>query len=467
MRSLRTRLLVTVSLVSIAVWAASVWVSYGKALHETDELLDSQLTQTAELLRAQIDHENDLLKHTRARHKSTAEGREEDEEHWITEGLRHDPSDQYGQNLAFQITDHHGMVLHSDNAPDIPTDLAAGITDIYLSGHHWRVLTVLYDRRHQDLRIQVAHRRDSREKAALEVAQQVALPPLVALPILLLLVYLAVRRGLQPLNTLASTVAHRSADHLEPLERSNTPDEALPLLDAINRLFAQIDDAMERERRFTAEAAHELRTPIAAIKIQAQVAAASTVPEDRTHALAQLLHGIQRTERLIDQMLRLARLDPAAPLPTAVIEPAALLHEVFESSEGMVLAHGHHLYLSPLPTDLPPLQGDVDLLHTALANLVHNACHHTPSGCTIYLGAHLNGQRCCLTVHDDGPGVAADEIAQLGARFRRGRNATTTGSGLGLAIVRRIAERHGAQLQLANRNPHGFEAALCWEIATP
>ena len=470
--SLRARLLLTVSLVSIVVWAVAVWISYNKALHEADELLDGQLVQAAELLHAQIEHEDDLFGQRKAALNDDGpkgdpeddEQKNDDHNHWITEALNHGTAHPYGQNLAFVIHDSRGTRLRSAHAPNIPATLKTGITDIDLVSGYWRVLT---QRHEPDLRIQVAHLRDTREKAALEVAQQVALPPLLALPLLIVLVYLAVRRGLRPLNTLAATVSARSAEHLEPIEQPDTPDEARPLLDAINRLFVRINTTLERERRFTAEAAHELRTPIAALKIQAQVAAASPDADDRKHAFSQLLLSIQRAERLIEQMLRLARLDPADGLThPQTLDPELLLQEVFEASESLALQTGHTLILAPI-LKLSPLHGDADLLRNALINLVHNACQHTPPGCLIWLCAEAQNERLCLAVRDDGPGVDANEIDLLGVRFRRGNNASTDGSGLGLAIVHRIAVLHGATLQLANRSPHGFEAALHWKAPAP
>lgn len=471
MTSLRARLLLTVSLVSVAVWSVAVWVSYDTALHEADELLDGQLSQATELLRAQIDHEADLFKrdHGRSDKKSTAhesedEPQDDDHNHWITEALRHDTQHPYSQNLAFVVRRHNDILLRSDNAPDIPDTLPPGFVDISLTQGHWRVLTTLHE---TDIRIQVAHLRNTREQAAFEVAQQVALPPLLALPLLIVLVYLAVRRGLRPLNALADTVAHRNAEHLEPIEQPDTPDEARPLLDAINHLFARIAATLARERRFTAEAAHELRTPIAALKIQAQVAAASPNADDRAHALAQLLQGIQRAERLIEHMLRLARLDPATDLfRRELIDPELLLQEVLEASEAMALQSGHTVTLEAIAA-LPSQYGDTELLRTALISLVHNACHHTPVGTHIQLCAKEDAHSLWLAVRDDGPGVDAEEIDQLGTRFRRGRHVSNAGSGLGLAIVRRIAELHGATLRLANLAPHGFEAALHWKVPAP
>lgn len=458
MTSLRARLLLTVSLVSIAAWSVAIWVSYAKSLHETDELLDGQLVQAAELLHAQIEREDDR----RGRETQRTDTEDGAHAHWVTEAIHHDVKRPYDQSLIFVISDSSGVRLRSANAPEIPDTLKNGIANIDLPNGRWRVLTV---RHAPDLRIHVAHLRDTREQAALEVAWQVAMPPLFALPLLIGLVYLAVRRGLQPLNTLANTVSARTADHLDPIIQPDTPDEARPLLDAINKLFARIDAAMTRERRFTSEAAHELRTPIAAIKIQAQVAAFSTDAEDRSHALSQVLQGIQRAERLIGQMLRLARLDPATgPGKIEAINPAQLLQEVFESTEGIAMESGHRLTIAPIAA-LAHIQGDDDLLRTALTNLVHNACKHTPPGCLIQLCAELHNGQTCLAVRDDGPGVAPDEIAGLGLRFHRGRDASATGSGLGLAIVNRIAELHGATLKLHNLSPRGFEAALYWKIA--
>lgn len=462
MTSLRARLLLTVSLASLIVWGAVILGSYNKALHEADELLDSQLVQAAELLRAQIQHEDDLWQLEILHGKVGGAGRQQDAVpwHWVTEVLNHDTQGTYAQKLAFVVSDRHGIRLRSANILAIPATQKNGIVDLALDDGNWRVLTT---RPTPALCIQVAHRRDIREKAALEVAQQVALAPLLAFPLLIGLVYLSVQRGLRPLKTLSDTVAHLTTEHLEPVLQTDTPDEVRPLLNAINQLLRRINAAITRERRFTSEAAHELRTPIAALKIQAQVAASSLDADDRAHALTQVLQGIQRAERLIDQMLRLARLDPAVGLEnTQTLDLPQLLQDVFEATESMVLAQGHSLLIAPMDM-LPSVPGDAELLRTALINLIHNACLHTPPGCHIRLCAEATDEGICLAVRDDGPGVAVDEIGELAVRFRRGRSAVAAGSGLGLAIVQRIAELHHATLRLNNLSPRGFEAAICFK----
>lgn len=454
LRSLRARLLLTVSIATLLVWGAAGVVSYYKALHEADELMDGQLAQSAKLLMAQVLHEVEDLEKTTA----------------ITETLDDSSSHPYEQHIEFRVWSASGrLLLRSKNSPDsiwssTPKDDDIHYADMIHSGQPWRMLSMRSpDRLYL---VQVAHPTQDRERVGLEVATQVAIPILLALPLLAVLVYVSVRRSLHPLEKLAADVAARSPENLETLSALSTPRETQPLVEALNRLLKRLGATLENERRFTADAAHELRTPLAAVKIQAQVALASTDAADHQHALRQVLAGADRATRLVEQLLRLARLDPLARLPQPqAIDLSALAIDVVADMQ--VVAERKRQQLSFVAPGFPvSVQGDADLLCVALRNLVENALRYTPEQGVIEVVAALDNAQPVLAVRDTGPGVNADEAHRLVERFYRGErinsDASGDGSGLGLAIVQRIAELHGAQLEISNRAAGGLEARLRW-----
>lgn len=450
MKSLRLRLLLTLLPATILIWLVAGVVSYKKASHEAEELLEGQLAQSAKLLMAQVRHEkNDNGKKIRA----LVEG--------VVGGERH----PYEQALEFQIWGRDGALwLRSGNAPAEPLSSQPGYRDILHHGQPWRMLAIWAPG--GEFQVQVAQSLADRERVALEVATQVGLPIVLALPLLALLIYLAVRRAVRPLDLLAEGLSARNPDNLEALpENGDAPSEVRPLILALNRLLARLSITLDNERRFTADAAHELRTPLAAIKIQSQVALASTEEEDRRHALRQVRAGTDRASRLVDQLLRLARLDPLAGIAQA---SDVRLDEVAAQLVGEVVPLARELGKSLSLVDSPDevvVRGDADLLRVALRNLVENALRHTPDGCEITLGASLEKGQPLLWVRDTGPGVEEDELSRITERFFRGRDVTQEGSGLGLAIVRRVAELHGARLELANHPDGGLIARLRWEHA--
>jgi two-component system sensor histidine kinase QseC len=361
-------------------------------------------------------------------------------------------------------------LLRSAQAPEVgvptPDSKTATYRDIKHAGQPWRQLSLRSPDGHY--LVQIAHPIQERERVGLEVASQVALPILLALPILALLVYLSVRSSLKPLEELAADVSARSPDNLEVLSEPQTLREAKPLVAALNRLFSRLAATLDNERRFTSDAAHELRTPLAAVKVQAQVALASTDPTDHQHALRQVLAGADRATRLVEQLLRLARLDPLARLPQPhSLDLAASAASVVNDMQAEAATKQQTLsFTSPAAPIL--MQGDADLLAVALRNLIENALRYTPAGGVIEvsteLATNLASQQPLLVVRDSGPGVNAEEAPRLLERFYRGQAAShASGSGLGLAIVQRIAELHGAQLEIENRTVGGLEVRLRWK----
>ncbi len=288
--SLQRRLLLAL-LGSIAlVWFATVVFSYFDARDELGELLDAHLAQSASLLLAQTGHEAEEI----------------DTEHMPQLHKR-------ARKVAIQMWESGSVLrLHSASAP--ATRLSAqdeGFSDALIEGKRWRVFSA-WDARRQFL-IQVGERYEARDEIAADLARNLLLPLLFALPLLGLLVWFNVARALRPLAALGVQVAARDPANLGTLDAGRIPAEVAPLVENLNRLFGRVAQLIESERRFTADASHELRTPLAALKIQAQVARASAGGAERTHALDNVIAGCDRATHLVQQLLTLARLDPEEP----------------------------------------------------------------------------------------------------------------------------------------------------------
>ncbi len=441
--SLRWRLLLLVSLTSLAILVLASSTSYRRARHEVQELMDDQLAKTAQLVLAQVQDGDDHLVDLPAR----------------IAGIRGLKSRRNQLTLEYQIARPDGVVLaRSPNAPAAAVNGSLGYATFGADGDSWRTLTL--ESADRTIRVQIAESIPVRDKEALEIAIKTAKPLWVTLPLLLIAIYFSVRRGLKPLDVLASEVATRSPDNLTPLAARAVPREAQPLVAAINRVFYRLDSALENERRFTADAAHELRTPLAAARIQAQVAQLAGNPEQRAHALAQTVAGLDRATRLVEQMLRLARLDPLGQLPQS--RPVGLVDLAQRVAAGVQDALPQARIRLALADDVPPVHGDPDLLEVALRNLLDNAIRYSPAGSEVIVVVKKEGGSRTLSVQDNGPGVPADELPRLLERFYRGSSAAAEGSGLGLTIVGRIAELHGARLELANRDGGGLEVRLRW-----
>lgn len=441
--SLRWRLLAAVCAAVLLIWLLTGWFSYSKAQHEAEELMDGNLAQIARLLQA-IVHDNEANLGEIANRLATVRGAADN---------------IYEPPLEFQIGLGDGSILaRSADAPELPILGIADYNDIVRHDQAWRVLNTLSD--DGRYRVQVSQSIELRDRAALEVAIQTVLPLLLIVPVLILLIYLSIKRALRPLDLLAREVSARTPDNLAALPDARIPTEAKPLVSAINRLFQRVDRTLDNERRFTADAAHELRTPLAAIKIQTQVALLSRDTPMREHALQQIECGVDRASRLVEQLLRLARLDPLSSPPASL--PFDLGHLVDETLKAAQNAKPDATQEISQTRPAAPIiiLGDADLLQIAIRNLLDNALRYTPANSHIEISLHESAQHVTLTVADNGPGVPTSALQRLGERFFRGQPGEIEGNGLGLAIVGRIAELHGAQFTLANRPTGGFSASL-------
>lgn len=447
--SLRARLLALLLGAVALVWSLLVVASYFDARHEMGEVLDAHLAQTAALLVAQAGHEmfRGPLPEAAERHRRRdgRHGDEHEDDDRRVEVVA--PGHRYERRVAFQVWDAGGTLrLRSAGAPTsrlAPRD--KGFSDVKLERDAWRVFS-LRDPQHRFL-VQVGEHEHFREELAEEIADNMLSPLMVVLPVLSLLLWVGVGRGLAPLAEINRQLARRAPDRLDLLNAGSAPAEVRPLVSTLNALLEKVRTALDNERRFTADAAHELRTPLAALKTQAQVALAAKDAASRSHALQQVLAGCDRAAHLVEQMLTLARLDPQASAPSfGEVDLREVAADVIGDLTEAALAKDIDLGLAG--SEALAVRGEAGMLAVLLRNLVDNAVRYTPHGGTVEVALQSRPDGPALVVSDDGPGIAADERERVGQRFYRVLGTGESGSGLGLSIVRRICDLHGAQLRL-------------------
>ncbi|HEX9173974.1 MAG TPA: ATP-binding protein [Telluria sp.] len=419
--SLQSRLLWLVLGVVTFAWLLALAATWTDARHELDELLDSHLAQAAALLVVQ---------------QSSELG---EEEHRPDAPSLH----RYAPKVTFQVFHEGRLTIRSANAPDLPlvdrqSQVQAGFANVLHAGATWRVFTARGAE--NDVQVYVGERLESRNAILRAVLRSVLWPLVIVLPVLALAVWWAVRLGLLPLHQLGKLLAHRRPEALEPLPVTGMPKDILPMVASLNGLFERIAALIENERRFTSDAAHELRTPIAAIRAQAQVALGE--PDDvlRRRALMQTLEGCDRATRLINQLLTLSRLEAGSATALVTVDLAAICRDVLAEMAPVALGKSQSLEFEGVSNHM--VRGDATLLRVLIRNLVDNAVRYAGHGARIVTRLLAGDETFSLVVEDSGPGLSAEERAKLGARFYRKSGAAESGSGLGWSICERVCRVH-------------------------
>jgi two-component system sensor histidine kinase QseC len=468
MLSIRRRTLLLVLLLLGSSISLLSFKSYLDARHEIEELFDARLAQTARLLEGLLNvgvdsQAMELMQ--QALEQAAERGRA---------AVGH----PYESKLAFQVLDARGgLLLESLQAPrqalpallgqlgieaaaqplQLHAQQLAGFHEVTLGPHNWR-LFMLHEQ-NQDNWILVGERDDVRGELVGKIALRSLLPELLGLPLLGLLVWWAIGFGLRPLQRMAALVRSRDPGNLSPVLLEPLPQELEPMAAAINRLLQQVGQLLERERRFIADAAHELRTPLAVLRIHAQNALEAPDADDRQQALRQLSAGVERATRVVGQLLALARLEPDALQPAR--QPFDLLHFVrAELAEltPLALERGQELTLEAREGDDYWLTADAPSLGIVLQNLISNAVQYTPPQGRIQVRLQADAGQLQLCVGDSGPGVAPEQRAQLLQRFYR--QGGGEGAGLGLSIVERAVELQGGRLELGDSELGGLEVRI-------
>lgn len=429
LRSLQARTTSLVVAVTSAVWLSASAAMWLDTRHELDELLDAHLMQAASFL---------LVRQA---------GEDEEFEHGRAPALH-----PYAPRVAFQVFEGSQLRSRSADAPSAPLIALDGqggsFATVSVGGTRWRAFsTQAADR---DVRIVVAEQVAARNGIALAVLRSALWPMLLALPLLAAATAFAVRRGLRPMKQLGHGLSTRSPTDLAPIPTERAPAEVQPMLEALNGLFGRIGDLLDSERRFTADAAHELRTPVAAIRAQAQAALTVADAVARRHALRSTIEGCDRAARLIDQLLLLARLESGTAPQFAMLDLAEVTRRVLAEATPDALLKGQHLELDA-PDHLPVL-GSIDLLRALVRNLVDNAIRYSQKAARVSVTLRAEPAGTVLTIEDAGPGLSEPERLRLGDRFFRGGTSQASGSGLGWSIARRIAALHRLDV-VVDRSP--------------
>jgi len=415
--SLRRAALSWMTALLTAVGLVTIVVSYWYARSEAAEFLDGQLRQIA------LNAGPGML-------SAIAPG-----------AADRDPEDQF----AITIRDSEGRVVHQSLPQEsIPQQSQPGFSDVQAAGRLWRV----YMARSGDRTVQVAQRDTVRAEIADSAALGAAAPVLIVIPLSWLVVGWALNRVLGPLSDVADDIAARSASATEPISLTRVPSEVRPLVESMNGLIARLRAAVEAQKRFVADAAHELRTPLATMQIEVDNlrAAASVDQDDRVTALAL---GVKRASALADQLLELARLDEPAPAQRSPLDFSALVLDCVGGCAPLADRKGVDLGASVSPA--LQVNGVENELRALLTNLIDNALRYTPSGGKVDVSLRVNDGRLAAEILDTGPGLPKGSEARVFDRFYRGGWGESEGAGLGLPIARRVAERHGLTLTVENR----------------
>ena len=440
-RSVRARL-VAILLAGLAlVWIAAAVATVIEADHELEEVFDAQLARNASLLLLRIGDEADEIdtEHAPVLHK-------------------------YAKPLSFQVWKRgRRLLLHSADAPDTRFSPSEhGFSTVTEGGRDWRVFS-LRDPEGEYL-VQVRDALGDRRHVIVDIAKALAQPLAFALPLLALIVWLATGSAFRPLARVSDEIARRDPTRLSPIE-GEVPAEIAPLVARLNALLARVRASLEGERRFTSDAAHELRTPLAALRAQLQVAQGAGDEAGRDRAIAQALAAAERATHVVEQLLTLARLEHQAWRESAT---AFDLHGVArEAIAGRAAqARAKRIDLS--------LEGEAGMLATghaglvaiAVGNLLDNAIRYSPPDSAVSVALSREGAQVLLRVRDEGPGIPRDRREAALRPFTRGDDTGEEGSGLGLSIVSRIAELHGAPPLLSGGpGGRGLDATLLFPAA--
>ena len=413
--SLRGRLLWFLLAAITMAAVAQAMIAYSSALNDADQIFDYHMQQMAMSLRS--------------RAPMAATG---------TPGAEDDGND----DMVVQVWTPDGIqVFRSLSRTELPQRAVLGFSNVRVNGTTYRVFSVQTNAQ----TVQIAQDMRVRQRMAGTLALRTVGPIALMAPVLMLVVWWVVSGSLAPVQRVRRQVASRQADDLSPVSEADLPDEVRPLVQELNLLFGRVRTAFEAQQHFVADAAHELRTPLAALKLQVLSLERADDPQARAVAVGRLTAGIERATRLIEQLLVLARQEANE----ARLEPVNLTELAKRTLGDLAGAAGlRQIDLGLEHADEAVVKGQGEALLILVRNLVDNAIKYTPTGGTVDLSVRHNGKGPQLVVEDSGPGISPEERERVFNRFYRVPGTEANGSGLGLAIIKSITERHGATLAL-------------------
>ena len=427
MTSIRVRLLVSLLALLLLAAAAMGAVTYRNVLGETEAIFDYQLQQMALSLRDQGEIAS------------------------VDAGTLADAQFDF----VVQIWTVDGRSIYASRPhPALPARALLGLATLQVDGRAWRTFSVATRERV----IQVAQPVEIRQRLAARAAWRSVLPLLLIAPVAALVVGWLAARNLAPLERLAGEVRARGGQSLAQLSVTGLPDEVAPLASSLNALLERLRTSLDAQRAFVADAAHELRSPLTALKLQLELLRRAGSDADRDAARDALAAGIERASRLVEQLLALARTEPAATVVVERVDLAEIARRAV--AETVPFASSRHVEFE-LEAEAPVwVVGDALALGLLVRNLADNAARYSAPGSRVTLHVGTEGGTATLLIDDAGPGIPEADRSRVFDRFYRRAGAGGAGSGLGLAIVKSVAEAHGATVSLAESPASGLRVTV-------
>lgn len=444
--SLQTRLFMILVAATGLIWLFAIGWIYVGTRHEVEGVLDARLQEAARMVASLVPIKGVATPAGQAGGAALA-GRP-----------------IYERQLSCQIWSLDGrLVARSGGAPSSRlSDTESGFSERDIDGETWRVFTV--EDADKGIRVLVGDRLGIREHLVADIIKGLLTPTLLIVPLLGLLIWSSLNRGLRPLRTLANELQARGAADMSPVRAGQAPAEILPMVAALNHHLERVESARRHEREVTAFAAHELRTPLAGLRTQAQVAIGTSDPTARDLALRQIIVAVDRTARLVRQLLAMADLDARQHARCdGKVNLGCAIDEIVEA-----VADRNHIRVTvDAALRETTVTANAELLTLALRNLHENAIHHGSAPGVVRWRVETLTDVIVISVEDDGPGIPQDELPLVTRRFFRGRHKSRTGSGLGLAIVELALRANGARLNLVNRTDRrGLRAEIIWPVSS-
>jgi len=455
-RSLRKQLLLSLLSSLLLVWGGTVYVSYQQTRDEITQLFNADLAQSARVVHAFVEN---LLQQRRL---TKLWDQDKSPDLFYMPILGH----KYERKIAFQLRSvKEGVVLRSESAPEFALSLTRnGYSETTIDGQLWHVFSISTE--NGDYVIHTSQRDDIRRELVKSLANQQILAMLLALPVLGLVIWWSIRLTLRPVNRLKEQLAAREVNNLQPLPLQGLPDEVIPIVQQLNDLFELLHRAFANERNFTSDASHELKTPLAGLMTQLQVAQKAPDDRMRAQALQKCQQAVTRMTHMVQQLLTLSRVQhqnlqlgrQRVDLNQAIINAIAELE---------FSAHAKQIEIELASPGKIEIEADAQLLGILLRNLLDNAIKYTPAGGRVLAELVLENRRVTLHVQDSGPGVADQDYERISQRFYRCVETAQSaeGSGLGLSIVQRIIRLHGADIGFSKAELGGLKASLSFDVA--
>ena len=509
--SLKSLLLITLLSASMLVWGATAYLSYKVTRDEVANLFDAELAQSAKVLHAFVENlvregslsgnwskeqANGLLQAYVLRHKFKTKGTFQS---WAeTGGLLSKPESipamsmlnfdskngemplwaefdellqadslghKYEGKIAFQLwSKKEGLLLRSESAPKFAfSAIARGFSETNIDGNDWHVFSITDST--GEYVIHVGQKEQIRSELTDEISSQLVAQFLVGLPVLGLVIWFIIGRALKPFNRLEKALAIREASYLKPLPLKKLPKEIVPMVNEINKLFVQLEEAFEHERRFTADASHELRTPLAGLLAQAHVALRTSDDEVRKQALSRIKQAANRMSYLVQQLLTFSRIESNTEFLTK--QNAMINREVIQVITDLEPdAHKKQITIELVEDRPVPVVVNAPLVSILIRNIVDNAIKYTPVNGNVLITIGGQDRYLELCVEDSGPGIAPEQYEKSLERFHRCVETAnkTQGTGLGFSMVQRIASIHNADLVLGVSQFGGLKVKVLFPL---